>query len=99
MQAILELLKDWDFKKHGWPAVIVVLIWVAVEVWGPSKDPTCTKELEYMQKQLAIKDSINNDLINKLLIKNKIIDKQDSVYRVRVVLPAKQIIKKQKNEN
>ncbi|MDB5155899.1 MAG: hypothetical protein JWR50_606 [Mucilaginibacter sp.] len=103
--AAIDFLKDWELKKHGWPALLVAVLWLGYETFIP-KDPSCTKSNLYLQqvnaqqvKVIAKKDSILDDLTQRLLIANHINKLTDSTYRKKVVNPAKEILKKYHHEH
>ncbi len=103
--AAIDFLKDWELKKHGWPALIVACLWLGYETFIP-KDPSCTKSNIYLQavnaqqvKTIAAKDSILNDLTQRLLIAINVNKLTESTYRNKVVNPAKEILKKYHHEH
>ena len=100
----IEFLKDWDPKKHGWPALLVAVLWITYEVLSPlivPKDPSCLDDVKYLRtviassdKRAAQKDSLNFELERELLSARRIIKVTDSTYREKVIKPAKVIVEK-----
>lgn len=91
----IDILKEWDLKKHGLTGLLVTCIFVGYEILGP-KDASCENQVKYLQIQ-------NTTLINELIderkksIKKDTIIKyykvKDSVWQEKTVKPAKAIVK------
>lgn len=91
----IEFLKDWELKKHGWPALIVAIIFTAYELFAP-KDPSCTQEVKFLQSELTISNQNNRDLTKTMLqfeFELERYKKNDSAYR-KVIDPYKPILNK-----
>ena len=93
----IDILKDWDaLAKKGWPALFVALLFTGYEVFAP-KDPSCTQEVKFLQNELVQYRSAILEHEKEIKEKDTIIHRlhqNDSIYRVKVVTPAKEIINK-----
>lgn len=91
----IDILKDWNPKKHGWPALIVAVICIGYEILTP-KDRSCENQVKYLQQQ-------NTALIEELIDERKkgfkkdtiikFYKVKDSVWQEKTVKPAKAIVK------
>lgn len=105
----IDIIKDWQsLKKQGLPALIVALVWAITELVGvfEPKDPSCQQEVKFLQSEVSIayqqireRDKMIISLDSANNKKYMIIHTIDSVYRVKVVNPAKPVIENQKHHD
>jgi hypothetical protein len=91
----IDILKNWDLKKHGLTGLVVTCLFMGYEICAP-KDRSCENQVKYLQLQ-------NTALINQLIDeRNKSVKKdtiikyykvKDSVWQEKTVKPAKAIVK------
>ena len=91
----IDILKNWDLKKHGLTGLLVTCLFMGWELLTP-KDRSCENQVKYLQQQ-------NTALIQELLDERKKSFKKDtiikyyqvkdSVWQEKTVKPAKAIVK------
>lgn len=103
MPGIIDLVKELNPKKHGWPLLIVIVLFGAWETFSPSilpKDSTCNQEVMFLQKIVEndskFKDSMimYKDLYRKTDRENRA---KDTVIKAihEAIKPYKHVLKKQ----
>lgn len=90
----IDILKNWDVRKHGITGLVVAVLFGIVELVVPvfkTADPSCQNQVKYLQQQNT---ALVNDLLNeksKSRKKDTTIHIMDSAYH-QVIKPYKSII-------
>ncbi len=102
----LDILNDWEkLKKHGFPALIVALVWAVTSLTGlfQPKDPSCEQANKFLESQLdtaytTIRKIAKDDQADRITIRNLLIEKQktDSLLRAKTEIPAKIILNRKR---
>lgn len=102
MPGIIDYLKDWEPKKHGWPVLIIIVLFGTWELLSPDfvpKDPSCMQEVKFLQTELTEDRRWKDSAINyKIMLSRTVEDsrKKDTIIKAyhEVTIPYTHVLKK-----